>query len=106
MLRMAEAEMPSPTKGMVLQGNDTLPLTLACRTVAKVGAKLALNQESNEAEVKVSWARVGSLTLARGGKTSNVARAEMYTCRGMLCCRNPCFFTSRELQAFRRVGND
>lgn len=62
-LRMAEAEMPSPSKGIVLQGNDTLPLTLACRTVAKAGAKLALNQESNETEVKVSWA-LGTSWLA------------------------------------------
>lgn len=49
---MAEGELP-PAGTATLRGNDAVPLTLACRTVAKVAAKLAMGAESNEAEVQV-----------------------------------------------------
>ena len=42
------------TGGGVLKDNDVVPLTLACRTVAKAAAKLAMGAETNEAEIKVS----------------------------------------------------
>lgn len=48
---MAEGELP--TSGGFMRGNDAVPLTLACRTVAKGAAKLAMGPDSNEAEVKV-----------------------------------------------------
>lgn len=48
---MAEGELP--TDGVKLRGNDVLPLTLACRTVAKTAAMLAMGSESNEAELQV-----------------------------------------------------
>lgn len=49
---MAEGELP-PVGTATLRGNDAVPLVLACRTVAKVAAKLAMGAESNEAEVQV-----------------------------------------------------
>lgn len=52
MLRMAEGELPPPGTA-TLRGNDAVPLMLACRTVAKGAAKLAMGAESNEAEVQV-----------------------------------------------------
>lgn len=52
MLRMAEGELP-PNGAARLRGNDAVPLLLACRTVAKAAAKLAMGAESNEAEVQV-----------------------------------------------------
>lgn len=51
MLRMAEGELPDA--GAKLRGNDAVPLMLACRTVAKAAAKLAVDPDSNEAEVHV-----------------------------------------------------
>lgn len=51
MLRMAEGELPAA--GERLGGNDAVPLQLACRTVAKAAAKLAMDPESNEAELQV-----------------------------------------------------
>lgn len=52
MLRMAQGDIESG--GGVLRDNDVVPLTLACRTVAKAAAKLAMGAETNEAEIKVS----------------------------------------------------
>ena len=49
---MAEGELP-PAGTATLRRNDAVPLTLACRTVAKAAAKLAMGAESNEAEVQV-----------------------------------------------------
>lgn len=49
---MAEGELP-PAGAARLRGNDAVPLLLACRTVAKGAARLAMGAESNEAEVKV-----------------------------------------------------
>lgn len=54
MLRMAEGELP-PAGTATLRGNDAVPLMLACRTVAKAAAKLAMGAESNEAEVQVQY---------------------------------------------------
>lgn len=51
---MAEGELP-PAGTATLRGNDAVPLTLACRTVAKAAAKLAMGAESNEAEVQVRY---------------------------------------------------
>lgn len=48
---MAERELPGG--GVRLRGNDAVPLMLACRTVAKAAAKLAVDPESNEAEAQV-----------------------------------------------------
>lgn len=53
MLRLAEGELPSVTGGVKMRGNDTVPLSLACRTVAKAASKLAIDPDSNEAEVQV-----------------------------------------------------
>lgn len=54
MLRMAQQELPA--EGFAMRGADTVPLTLACRTVAKGAAQLAVHPESNDAEVKVQLA--------------------------------------------------
>ena len=48
---MAEAELP--VAGVRLRGNEEVPLKLACRTVAKAAARLAVDPDSNEAEVQV-----------------------------------------------------
>lgn len=53
MLRLAEGEMPSITSGEKMRGNDTVPLSLACRTVAKAASRLAVDPGSNETEVQV-----------------------------------------------------
>lgn len=45
--------MPELTAGVKMGGDDTVPLSLACRTVAKGGAKLALVPDTNAAEIKV-----------------------------------------------------
>lgn len=49
---MAQGDIESG--GGVLRDNDVVPLALACRTVAKAAAKLAMGPETNEAEIKVS----------------------------------------------------
>lgn len=52
---MAEGELPPAGAAARLRGNDAVPLLLACRTVAKAAARLAMGAESNEAEVKVRY---------------------------------------------------
>ncbi|CAM9274016.1 unnamed protein product, partial [Sphacelaria rigidula] len=44
--------MPSITSGEKMRGNDTVPLSLACRTVAKAASRLAVDPGSNETEVQ------------------------------------------------------
>lgn len=53
MLRLAEDELPAD--GARLRGNDAVPLKLACRTVAKAAAKLAMDPDAKEAEVQVRY---------------------------------------------------
>lgn len=45
--------MPAVNGGTKMGGNDTVPLSLACRAVAKAASRLALDPDSNEAEVQV-----------------------------------------------------
>lgn len=49
---MAEEELPRAA-GVRLRGNEELPLVLACRTMAKSAASLAVEEDSNEAEIQV-----------------------------------------------------
>lgn len=65
MLRMAQGDIESG--GGVLRDNDVVPLTLACRTVAKAAAKLAMGPETNEAEIKVSQSASQPASLVRSG---------------------------------------
>lgn len=49
---MAEEELPTGA-GVRLRGNEEVPLVLACRTMAKSAASLAVEEDSNDVEIQV-----------------------------------------------------
>lgn len=52
---MAQGDIESG--GGEIRDNDAVPLTLACRTVAKAASKLATGADTTEAEIKVISSR-------------------------------------------------